>query len=362
MSRISDAPTSRAIPVGPWTHDALRSPQAWSYPLKEEAPVFDETGFNVTGREFLIEWGDRSVPHTAHVPYFSPEHGEGWTASQIRKVDIARWIFGIRGSFSFMAGPNPLIQSERDREMAAAEDAYAKLAEFDWLGLDFELAPEGTTVTGRKGLTRRRLKLMSELREVMAEVLGRKQGEVVPDPRVYATFVSRRIEVGGLRVCEACQIIFATRVNRPASVCRTCRRHPPRYRYFPLVEGGWHTGARLGPPAHRFVNGRAGQPRKAFYTAICSSCERHFESNDARRHLCRNCGGPAGRVRRRRGGSPLGRQLYRFAGEGAAVSVGIRRADGSQGTISSNVHGMIETDDAEIASQLEGNNALRRID
>jgi predicted RNA-binding Zn-ribbon protein involved in translation (DUF1610 family) len=280
----------------------------------------------------------------------------------MRKVDIARWIYGIRGSFSFMASLDPRVRAAREEETAAAESAYAKLAEFDWVGLDFKLGSHRAGVAVRKQMTKRRLDLMSDLRGVMADVLSRNKGDVVPDPVVYATFVSRRIEVSGLRVCESCQIIFATRANRPASLCPTCRRHLPRYRHFPVVEGGWHIRARLGPPAHRFVNGQPGQARRAFYTAICSSCERQFESNDARRHLCRNCGGPAGRVRRGRGDSPLGRQLYRFVGEGAPVSVGVRLADGSQGTISSDEHGVIETDDAEIASQLEGNGALQRID
>jgi hypothetical protein len=42
--------------------------------------------------------------------------------------------------------------------------------------------------------------------------------------------------------------------------------------------------------------------------------------------------------------------------------VGIRRGDGSQGTICSDEKGVIETADAEIASQLKANAALRRID
>jgi hypothetical protein len=330
--------------------------------LREDAPEFSSPEFVGTEAEYLGRWGDRSRPHTAHLESFSPEHGEGWSASTLREVNFARWIHGIPGSFCFIVSPNPLTRHDRELQADDARAVYAKLAEFDWMALDFRLWPSAGTPADRKQRAARRSELEQELRGIMGEGLRRCEGEVVPEPEVYATFVSRGIEVAGLRVCESCQIVFRTRVQSPGRLCLTCRAHPPRYRFFALVDGGWHVHARLGPPAHHFLHGRPGQPRKAFYIAICTECAVRFESSHASQRLCRNCGGPSGRVRRRRGGSRLGRQLFRFVGEGDSVSVGIRHGDGNQGTISSNEHGVIETADAEIASQLEANAALRRID
>jgi hypothetical protein len=362
MPRLSDAPAPRAIPTGPWTHDALRHPAGWAYPLRNDAPEFDGPDFIGTEAEYLALWGDRSRPHTVHLESFSPEHGEGWSGSALREVSLARWMHGISGSFCFMVSSDPRRRRERELQAGEARGAYAMLADFDWMGLDFRLLPSAGSPAERKERAARRSHLEQGLREIMAKGLRRSAGEVVPESEVYAAFVSRRIEVEGLGVCESCQIVFPTRVNRPGKLCLACRRHPPRYRCYPLVEGGWHVHARLGPPAHHFLHGRPGQPRKAFYVAICSACGVRFESNHASRRLCRNCGGPSGRVRRRRGGSRLGRQLFRFVGEADSVSVGVRHGDGSQGTISSDEHGVIETADAEIASQLEANTELRRIE
>jgi hypothetical protein len=362
MPRLSDAPPPRAIPTGPWTHDALRHPAGWAYPLRNDAPQFDSPEFIGTEGEYLARWGDRSRPHTVHLESFSLEHGEGWSGSALREVSLARWMHGISGSFCFMASSDSRTCRERELQAEEARAAYAKLAEFDWMGLDFRLWPSAGSPTERKQRAARRSCLEQELRKIMDEGLRRSEEEVVPESEVYAAFVARRIEVEGLRVCESCQIVFPTRVNRPGRLCLTCRRHQPRYRCYPLIEGGWHVQARLGPPAHHFLYGRPGEPRKAFYVAICSACGVRFESNHASQRLCRNCGGTSGRVRRRRGGSRFGRQLFRFVGEANSVSVGNRHGDGSQETISSNEHGVIETADAEIAAQLEANTELRRID
>jgi hypothetical protein len=362
MPRLSDAPPSRAIPIGPWTHESLREPVGWAYPLKGAAPAFGPLGSADAEAEYLTRWGDRSKPHTVQLSYFSPGHGEGWTSLSLTKTNVARWLHGISGSFCFMDSGDPPRRREREVQAAEAEEVYAKLAEFDWSGLEFQLRPTAGTAADRRRRTARRLGLKEELGEVMSDVLRAAEGEPVPDSQVYAAFVSRRIEVHGLRVCESCQVVFPTRVKGPARLCRICRRPPPRYRFYAFADGGWHVNARLGPPAHHFLHGHPGQPRKAIYLAICSECERRFESSHANRRLCRNCGGRSGRVRRSRGGSPLGRQLFRFVGEGDHVSVGIRHGDGSQGTVATNEFGVIETVDAEIAAQLEANTELRKID
>lgn len=362
MPRLSDPPPSRAIPIGFWTHAALHDPAGWSYPLKRDAPDFGPPGFLGTEEDYLALWGDRDHPHTVQLIHFSLEHGEGWTSSAIREADMARWIFGIPGSFCLMPSGDPVTQRRREAEAAEAHAAYAKLAEFDWLGLDFKLWPSAGSPTDRRRRSKRRRELKSELLEVMRRPLQTSVGKEVPHSLLYAAFVARRIEAEGLRACECCHLVFRTRAKAPATVCPDCRRHRPRYRCYPLVDGGWHLHASLGPPAHHFVQSRPRQPRGAFYMAVCSECGSRFESTVASQRLCRNCGNPAGRLRRRRDGSRLGRQRFRFVGEGHEVSVGIRHGDGGQGTISSDENGVIETPDAEIAAQLENNPALRRIE
>jgi hypothetical protein len=340
----------------------LREPWGWSYPLKPAAPDFDDVQFDCTEDEYLSIWGDRTRPHTVQLASFHPEHGKCWGGSPLRAESFARWIFGIPGSFSFMATADPERQRDRDEQAAMACAVHSQLAEFDWLGLDFILWPNSGTVSTRRLRASRRAELKAKLASVMREGLAPQIGQVVPHLDVYLAFVARRIEVSGLRACESCQLVFETRPGRPAKQCRVCRRHPPRYHYYAVADGGWHVHARLGPPPHHYLNGQPGQPRGAIYVAICSACGARFGSGTASRRLCRNCGGGAGRVRRRRGGSRLGRQVFRFVGDGPAVSVGVMLGDGSQGTIASNDAGVIETADAEIAAQLETNSGLRRID
>lgn len=53
-----------------------------------------------------------------------------------------------------------------------------------------------------------------------------------------------------------------------------------------------------------------------------------------------------------RGGSRLGKQRFRFVGDGPEVTLGVTLADGHHGSISAE-DGVIETIDAEIGAQLE---------
>ena len=269
-------------------------------------------------------------------------------------------MFGHEGTFMDFPTSDPEIQARRSMIAADSARVYAKLAEYDWLLLDLDLAPEGAGPGYRRELAGRRRLLAKELRGEMRQGLEECLGQPVPEESVYTGFVARRLEAKGLRACECCRLVFKTRPNRPASRCPECQRNPPRYRVFPLAEGGWHIWARVGPPPHHYVDPDNGRPRGVTYVGRCTECGSQFSSERAQTRLCRNCGTPAARVRRLRGGSRLGRQRFRFVGDAPDVTVGVVLADGSHGSISAE-DGVLETRDAEIAAQLEANTGLTRL-
>jgi hypothetical protein len=172
---------------------------------------------------------------------------------------------------------------------------------------------------------------------------------------------ARDMKISGLRICEACRVIFETRTKRPAVCSSDCRRTMPRHKVYPAALGGWHTSVRLDPPWHHYADGKPGQRRGVTCVGRCVSWGEEFISSTTSQKLCLNCGGGSGRVRRQRGGSARGRQLFRFRPrEGKAVSVGVRLGNGHQSNLST-TDGVIETADAEIARQLDENSALERI-
>lgn len=194
--------------------------------------------------------------------------------------------------------------------------------------------------------------------------LERRIGErLVEDENVWVHLAARLgvrrrtvVVVPGVRVCEQCGLVFrATRAER----CQECRRRPVRIRINPAHAGGWHIAYRVGD---RF----AGEDfdRVVHYIGRCVECTALFEATDPRQHLCENCRRGSGRVRRSRGSaSRTGRQRFRYVhAEGAEqFSLSMARPDGSAVSFEA-VDGVIETDDAEVARQLNANFTVRRLD
>lgn len=354
-ARVSNGPRARTIEIGGWSHEALQSPIGWSLPLLEGAPLVNDVSST-------FRWGDRGRPFGLWLKHFSPEHGDGYVTNSVAQADFARWLHGIKAVFSPSMTSDSRLRAERESYSSDADRARTLLAAFDWARWDLQ-NPVGTRAASRlrRTGTARRKVLAGELRALMAEGLEGMVGREVPNSVVYAALLARRIEVPCLRVCECCHVVFRTRRQGPASRCSACRRSPPRYKVYAVVDGGWHLAARLGPPWYRVAGGRPGRPRGAEYVGLCTECGGEFLSTSARQRLCRNCGGPSGRVRRVRGESGKGRQRFRFvAKDGPLCAVGVRLPNGEQGSLSA-VDGIVETPDAEVAAQLEGNRSLRRL-
>lgn len=354
-ARVSNGPQARAIEIGGWSHKALQRPAGWSLPLLEGSQPADDAAS-------IRRWGDRSRPFGLCLEHFSPEHGDGYVIRSVAPRDLARWLHGIKAVFPPSMTSDPELRAERESYRRDADRALALLADFDWARWDLQ-NPVGTRAAARlrRTATKRRKVLTADLRAVMAEGLEGMVDQEVPNSAVYTALVARHVEVPGLRVCECCHLVFETRRQGPASRCPACRRSPPRYKLYAVADGGWHLSARLGPPWHHRAGGVPGRPRGAEYVGLCRECGGEFVARSAKQQLCRNCGGPSGRVRRRRGGGGKGRQRFRFiAKEGPLSSVGVRFPNGDQGSLGA-VDGVVETPDAEVAAQLEGNRSLRKL-
>jgi hypothetical protein len=307
--------------------------------------------------------GDRDRPFGVELTHFSPQYGNGFVVRRIDGHDLARWIHGVKGAFAISATTDLPLQTERASMRTEAERTLSMLADLDWTRwrLQHLLAVRGA-VRKRKEAAARCRSLIEELRSVMERGLEGRAGEEASRMVVYEALAARRIEVVGLRVCECCHVVFGTpRRHRPANRCPACRRSPPRYKLYPLIDGGWHLWARLGPPWHHYLDGEPGKSRGVEYGGRCTCCSNEFTAISASQHLCRNCGGSSGRVRRIRGGSVLGRQRFRFvATEGPLTAVGVRFPTGEQGNLAVK-DGVLEVSDAEIALQLRRNKSLREL-
>jgi hypothetical protein len=355
-AQVSKRPTPRTIEIGSWTHGALRNPIGWTMPMRRPTePDADPAT--------IWRCGAHDRPFGVELAHFSPEHGRGFVVRRIDCQDLARWAHGIKGAFATSPTSDPLLQAQRISIRAEAQRGIAMLADLDWTRWRLQnlLTTRGAMHMRKTAAARRRF-LTDELRSVMERGLQGRVGEEAPRTGVYEAFTARHIDVVGLRVCECCHIVFEVpRRHRPANRCPTCRRSPPRYKLYPLVDGGWHLWARLGPPWHHYIDGRPGQPRGVEYGGRCTACGGEFIATSSIQQLCRNCGGSSGRVRRMRGGSPHGRQRFRFVAEdGPLISVGVRFRNGEQGNLIAK-DGVIEVSDAEIALQLRQNSSLREL-
>jgi hypothetical protein len=355
-ARVLERPAPRTIEVGSWTHDALRRPIGWAIPMR---------GLTEPNAAATTIWrhGDHDRPFGVELAHFSPEHGDGFVVRRIECQDLARWVHGVKGAFATSPTSDRELRAERMSMWSEAERSFAMLADLDWTRWALQ-----HLLTGRRASSKRKeaaahsQSLIHELRLVMERGLRGRVGEEASRPSVYETFVARRIEVVGLRVCECCHVAFETRRrNRPAGRCPACQRSFPRHKMYPLVDGGWHLWARLGPPWHHYADGVPGQRRGVEYGGRCTVCGNEFMATSAKQHLCQNCGGSAGRVRRMRNGSARGRQRFRFtAQDGPLSSVGVRFPNGEQGSLIA-TDGVVEVSDAELASQLRRNASLREL-
>jgi Zn finger protein HypA/HybF involved in hydrogenase expression len=312
-----------------------------------------------SGADAAAVWrcGDRDKPFGVELAHFSPEHGEGFVVRRVDVNDLARWLHGVKGAFIGSAIGDPV---QRASMCAEAERTLEMLADFDWTRWQLRNLLSGPgSASRRKDVVGRRRLLIGELRSAMERGLEGRVGQEASRTAVYEALTARRIDVVGLRVCECCHVVFETpRRNRPANRCPACRRSPPRYKLYPVVDGGWHLWARLGPPWHHYMEGEPGRPRGVVYGGRCTACGGEFTATSAIQRLCRNCGGSSGRVRRARGGSPRGRQRYRFAARnGPLSSVSVGFPNGEQGALTAK-DGVVEVSDAEVALQLRQNRSL----
>lgn len=355
-ARVSRRPTPRTIEVGNWTHDALRRPIGWAMPMRQ--PTDPDADAATIWRH-----GARDRPFGVELKHFSAEHGDGFVVRRVECRDLARWVYGVQGEFATSATNDPALQTERMSMRTEAERTLSMLADLDWTRWQLQHLLSGRTATcKRKEAAAHCRSLIGGLRFVMEMGLRGRVGEEAPRTVVYQAFVARQIEVIGLRVCECCHVVFETvRRRSPAGRCPACRRSPPRYKLYPLVDGGWHLWARLGPPWHHYIDGEPGRPRGVEYGGRCTACGGEFMATSATQHLCLNCGGGAGRVRRNRSGSQHGRQRFRFAAQdGPLSSVGVRFPSGEQGSLIAK-DGVIEVSDAEVALRLRRNRSLREL-
>lgn len=296
------------------------------------------------------------------LPHFSPNHGEGFISiAGPKRPELGRWRYGIAATFTTFFDRHPAAAHEIDE----IHDALVALDEArrQWRrGDPQELRSAVTRPTGRRvrrEATRVIQSSLAVLEPFFGDGLERLADEhlMAYEETTWIHFRGRGLNHPWLTVCEQCGLVF--RAQR-ARFCRHCRRHPLRISLHPLCEGGWHLDYRVGP---RWSNGE--RELTVEYTARCAGCGMSFPAKDPKRRFCRNCGSPAGRLRRSRGSaSNTGRQRFRFAhAEGAEnFSVGFAYGLEGQQVNFETSNGVIDTDNAEHARVLDANPTLRRIE
>jgi Zn finger protein HypA/HybF involved in hydrogenase expression len=291
--------------------------------------------------------------------YYSPEYGQGVVVLRgPDRRELARWLYGLAAGFRGYDERHPLHGRKIDR-------IFESFVEFDaaprdwWRSADLDSGLPAVRTCAREQrriATRRRHEAQKRLQAFLDHGLARHEGRrLESEDRVWAHLAARGMEHPALRVCEQCTLVFrAPRARR----CPDCRRRPVRIQLHPLERGGWHGAYRVGP---RFVGEEF--DRTVNYTAICRVCDARFETTHPHRRLCRNCGGPSGRVRRHRGSeSRTGRQRFRYvAAEGGPLTAVSMNGPGGHSTHLTATDGVVETDDAEVAVMLDGNPSLRQL-
>jgi Zn finger protein HypA/HybF involved in hydrogenase expression len=281
--------------------------------------------------------------------------------TSLTRTDLARWLYGGPAIFGDYLEKRP----ERARKI---ERVRASFVDVDGAARDWAAAAAASGAAGspsarilarrqRAEATVRRVRARTRLEAFLRYGLQVREGSRLHgEESVWIHLVARRITLGRLRVCEQCALVFAApRARR----CTTCRSSPLRISLHPVYEGGWHLDYQVGS---RFYS----EPfdRTVYYTTRCEHCQRPFVTTRPHRRLCRNCGDPAGRVRRHRGSPSLtGRRRYRFTHAEGAEDFTVSALDNAGKTLMlSSTDGVIETADAEVANVLDANHSLRRLD
>lgn len=294
------------------------------------------------------------------MPHYCPENGHGWISPLgPRHKDLGRWLYGLPASFSDYLLRYPIRARKVDR-------VFEGFVQFDALGRAWRRAARAAgagqprqrvqALHHRQMVASDRALAQRRLEAALRWGLSRRVGDCLHgDENVWMAFAARGFQVPGLRVCEQCAVVFeAPRARR----CAGCRKQPVRVHLYPVEQGGWHSGYRVG--------GRWASEtfdRVVHYSVVCRSCERRFETQHPRRQLCRNCGNTAGRLRRLRSSSSVvGRRIYRYVSEDGAQlqSCGAVGPRGESLTLLA-TNGILETRDEEIARQLDANSSLWRL-
>jgi hypothetical protein len=327
------------------------SPRVWSYEALRLASLgvpLQETG----------------APHgsrigTVLLPHYSPEHGHGMLGLRGPSArDLGRWLHGLPAVFGSFDEHHPVEAVEIQR-------CFQAFAGFDAAKRRWWRAALAASKSGRPGHQRKahaarhaaaqlRSTAGERLQAFLNAGLERREGERLNDDEtVWVHLAARGLGHRRLRVCEQCSLVFEA---KRAMRCPDCRRRPVRITLHPAERGGWHVGYRVG------TQWASDFDRTVCYVAICRSCGRRFETTQAERQLCRNCGGGSGRVRRRRNSpSRTGRQRFRFVHADGEPLVAVSTTDAAGHAIHLQaIDGVVETDDAEIAHLLDRNHTLCR--
>jgi hypothetical protein len=336
---------SERMSTGPrlWSYEALRRAQPL-VPLREDRRTEDHSRIGGVWLE-----------------HYSPHHGPGFVLIQgPDRREIGRWLYGLAASFD----------SYRDRYPYRArkiERIFESFVDFDAAGREWRCqaviraraASPAARLVARKtqnaAQARRKLALR-RLRAFLVLGLERREGErLASEERVWLHLWVRDVRHPKLKVCEQCSLVFAA---PRARLCRDCQRARVRITLYPVERGGWHLAYHVGD---RWAG--TAFDRTVHYTTVCRECDNAFNTTSPLRRLCRNCGGPSGRVRRhRRSSSRTGRQRFRYiAASGEELSaVSMNGVDGHTIHLSA-VDGVVQTDDAEVATLLDANSTLKRL-
>ena len=316
-----------------WSHDLLRAPTMWR-------PCHDDRS-----------WDD-SRANSFELPHFHLIHGPGRLQLRAPEArDLGQWRYGIKGTFRTSYERHPDAETDTallHRTLVALDGSRRALA---------VNAAGGRTLSRKKAARFRELEQAAaeKLEAFLVEGLGWREGRLLrgDEERVWMHLRARGLVVGDHTVCEQCGIVFTG--TRRARFCGYCRRHRVRISTRPVYSGGWHTDVRVGG---RWATGE--RDLAVHYTGRCTDCGAAYQAGDPKQRLCRNCGGGAGRLRRRRRSvSRTGRQCFRYEHVDGAQDFSLSlHYDGRTVSFHSS-HGVLETDDAEIALLLDHNDSVR---
>jgi hypothetical protein len=341
VTQISDPSSIRAIQPRVWAYNSLRRAELWSAGLAGSS-----------GHPDLTRIGAILLPH------YSPEHGPGRIAPQApQRRELGIWLYGLLAGFDQYYGAHPERQRKVDR-------VFQSFVDIDAAARDWRAAASATTngnlavraQQARRNAAHRRNVARRRLVAFLRVGLERREAQRLHgEENTWIHLAARGIVHPWLRVCEQCALVF----RAPRAVrCPDCRHRPVRIKLHPLEVGGWHVGYHVGP---RWASDEF--DRTVYYMSVCQACTTRFETVRPDGRLCLNCRSTSGRVRRHRGGSRTGRQLFRFAHEEGAQdwSISFNSPTGQMIQLTA-IEGVVQTDDAEIARMLDANPWARRIE